>query len=488
MGGNLINYPDDVGVPTANLLLIKIFLNSVISTKGAKFANADLANFYLMSPLKRPEYARIKLSDIPDEVIKEYNLHQLATPDGWVYVKVTRAMYGLPQAGSLGQDQLEKRLNQEGYYQSQTVPGLWKHKTKTIQFVLVVDDFGIKYISKDDLDHLISTLEKYYEVSVDLDGKEFVKIELDWDYENKRVHLSMAPYLQKALRQFDNIVPTKRHDSPYPHIETKYGAKQQYAEYDTSAPVGKDEQKHVQQVTGKFNWYARGVDGTLLTPISALSAQQAKPTQSTMKRVKQFLDYAATQEPAVTTYRASDMVLAIHSDAGYLNEEGARSRAGGHHFLSENVDNPSNNGAIYNEASIIKSVMSSAAEAEIGALYINARKGVEIRNILKEMGHMQPPTPVQTDNSTADGIVNLRVQPKRTKAMDMRFHWLRDREVNQKQFRFYWRPGTLMRADYWTKHHSPAHHRHMRNEILTPYDVVLNLRKKIAKSSTARVC
>jgi len=103
-------------------------------------------------------------------------------------------------------------------------------------------------------------------------------------------------------------------------------------------------------------------------PISALSAQQAKLAQSTMKRVKQFLDYAATQEPAVTTYRASDMVLAIHSDAGYLNEEGARSHAGGHHFLSESVDNPSNNGAIYNKAFIIKSVMSSTAEAEIGAL------------------------------------------------------------------------------------------------------------------------
>ena len=163
----------------------------------------------------------------------------------------------------------------------------------------------------------------------------------------------MAPYLQKALQQFDNIVPTHRHDFPYPHIEPKYGAKQQYAEYDTSVHVGKDEQKHVQQVTGKFNWYARGVDGTLLTPISALSAQQAKPTQTMMKRVKQFLDYAATQKPAVTTYHASDMVLAIHRDAGYLNEEGARSRAGGHHFLSENVANPSNNGAIYNEASII---------------------------------------------------------------------------------------------------------------------------------------
>jgi hypothetical protein len=75
------------------------------------------------------------------------------------------------------------------------------------------------------------------------------------------------------------------------------------------------------------------------------------------------------------------MVLAIHSNAGYLNEEGARSRGGGHHFLSENVAGPSNNRAIYNEASIIKAVMSSAAKAEIGALYTNARKGVEERNI-----------------------------------------------------------------------------------------------------------
>jgi hypothetical protein len=155
MGSNLINYPDDVGTPTVNLLLIKIFLNSVILTKGAKFANTDLANFYLMTPLKRPEYAKIKLLDIPEEVIKEYKLHQYATPDGWVYIKVIRGIYGLPQAGSLGHDLLEHRLNKEGNLQSQTVPGFWKHKTKSIQFVLVVDDFGIKYLKQEDLDHLI---------------------------------------------------------------------------------------------------------------------------------------------------------------------------------------------------------------------------------------------------------------------------------------------------------------------------------------------
>jgi hypothetical protein len=124
MGGNLIHYPDDVGTPTADLLLIKIFLNSVISTPGAKFANADISNFYLMTPLTRPEYARVKLSDIPDAVIQAYNLNDKVTSDGWVYIMVTKGMYGLPQAGSLGHDLLEERLNKAGYKKSPVIPAL----------------------------------------------------------------------------------------------------------------------------------------------------------------------------------------------------------------------------------------------------------------------------------------------------------------------------------------------------------------------------
>ena len=170
-------------------------------------------------------------------------------------------------------------------------------------------------------------------------------------------------------------------------------------------------------------------------------------TTETMKRAQQFLDFVATQEPAILTYRKSDMILSNHSDAGYLNEPNARSRAWAHHYLSENVSFSPNNGAIHYVAEIIKTVMSSATEDELGALYINARKGVEIRNILQEMGHPQPPTPMQTDNSTADGIINSRVQPKRTKVMDMRFHWLRDHGVNQNLFHFIWRLGDLNYGD-----------------------------------------
>ena len=147
-----------------------------------------------------------------------------------------------------------------------------------------------------------------------------------------------------------------------------------------------------------------------------------------MEHATQLLDYLATQEEAVLTYSASDMTLAVHSNAGYLNEPKARSRAGGHFFLSNNAEIPPNNGAVLNIAHIIKHVMSSATEAELAALYITAREAVYIRIILEEMGHKQPPTPVQTDNTMAEAVINKRIQPKRTKAMDMRFHWLRDRE------------------------------------------------------------
>ena len=147
-----------------------------------------------------------------------------------------------------------------------------------------------------------------------------------------------------------------------------------------------------------------------------------------MEHTKQLLNYLATQEEAVLTYSASKMILAVHSDDGYLNEPKAKSRAGGHFFLSNNTDIPPNNGAVLNIAHIIKHVMSSATESELAALYITARKAVYIRIILDKMGHKQPPTLVQTDNSMAEGVINKQIQPKQTKAMDMRFHWLQDRE------------------------------------------------------------
>ena len=109
--------------------------------------------------------------------------------------------------------------------------------------------------------------------------------------------------------------------------------------------------------------------------------------------------------------------------------------------------------------------MSSAAEAEIGALFINAKEAVPIRTSLTEMGHPQPPTPIETDNATAHGIICSTIRQKLSKAFDMRWHWLRDR-VRQRQFRVFWRPGKQNLADYFTKHHPTWYHRKIRKKFL----------------------
>ncbi len=99
IGSDKINYPGEVATPTIDILVAKISFNSVVSTPGAKFMTMDISNFYLMTPLKRPEYIRVKINDLPTEIINEYKLHNKVTNKGFVYIKVTKGMYSLPQAG-----------------------------------------------------------------------------------------------------------------------------------------------------------------------------------------------------------------------------------------------------------------------------------------------------------------------------------------------------------------------------------------------------
>jgi hypothetical protein len=353
---------------------------------------------------------RLKLTDIPDEVIEHYNLRELATADNYVYCEVSKGMYGLPQAGIIAQELLAMRLGEHGYYQSQIVNGLWKHKTRPICFCLVVDDFAVKYTNREDANHLINTIRKYYPMTVDEEATKYIGLTIQWDYINRKVHTHMPGYLDKAFIRFNHEKPMKIQNSPHPHVPPNYGAKTQYAMEEIDSPVlSKEDTKYIQAVTGTLLYNARAVNSPILTSLSSIATEQAKPTKETMINVKQLLDYCSTQEEAIITYNASKMILAVHSDAGYANEKKSRSRAGGHFFLSNDDKFPPNNGAILTVSTIIKAVMSSAAEAELGALFINAKEAVYLRQILIEMGHPQPKTPIQTDNTTAEGVINNKI-------------------------------------------------------------------------------
>jgi hypothetical protein len=133
----------------------------------------------------------------------------------------------------------------------------------------------------------------------------------------------------------------------------------------------------------------------------------------------------------------------------------------------------------------LKHVMSSAAEAEIGVAFINAKEGAVLRTTLEELGHKQPPTPMETDNNTATGNSNITIEQKRTNIMDMRFYWIKDR-VKQGQFNVYWGPGFQNLTDYFTKDHSPTHHKRIQDIYIHANERPINLEG--IRDSTLRGC
>ena len=180
------------------------------------------------------------------------------------------------------------------------------------------------------------------------------------------------------------------------------------------------------------------------------------------------MDYVHTYPNAYIRYYASDMVLHIDSDAAYLVAPKARSRVAGYFHLSNHPSTTSNNtlnGAVHVECKTLRHVVSSAAEAETAGVYHNAQMALPMRMVLTALDHPQPPTPVKTDNSTANGFIHDNIHQKKSKSWDMRYYWLRDR-MTQQQFNFFWDKGSNNEADHFTKHFPASYHRIKRSRYV----------------------
>jgi hypothetical protein len=176
----------------------------------------------------------------------------------------------------------------------------------------------------------------------------------------------------------------------------------------------------------------------MLVAIGSIASAQNNGTEATMDEVTHLLNYCTTHPLAVICFHASDMALHVHSDASYLSASQARSRIGGYFFLSATPNDgqtppapdstpPPFNGPVHVNTTILKSVMASAAEAELGAVFYNAKDAAMLRTILEELGHPQAATPIPIDNMCTSGIANDTVKQRRSKAIDMRFYWVKDR-------------------------------------------------------------
>ena len=461
VGGNLLNVPGDLSTRTAEMTTSKLMFNSVISTNNARFAVIDIKNMYLQTPMERKEYMRIPVKLIPHEFMETYNLHNRIYKEH-IYCEIGKGIYGLPQAGRLANDLLTKRLAPNGYTECTHTPGLWKHTSRPIQFTLVVDDFGVKYVGLEHLHHLLTTLKQFYEIDLDMTGGKYCGITLEWNYHDRTVDLSMPKYVATKLKEFNHQTPTKPQHAPYP-AAPRFTNSQAPVKEDETRILPKQDIKRIQQIVGSFLYYGRAIDITILKALNTLATQQAKPTVTTEKRIHQFLDYLATHPDAKIRYFASDMLLQIHSDAAFMNETRARSTAGGHYFLGKPI-HPKRpiflNGAVHTLCKVF-GVAASAAEAELGSLFLNAQEAVKLRIALEEMGHKQPPTPLHTDNTTAANIVQGTIKQQRSRAMNMRYFWTVQKQKD-KTIDVSWHPGKENLGDYVTKHHDAHTHRTLR--------------------------
>ena len=166
----------------------------------------DIKDFYLQFNLPDPEYITIPFALIPPDIINDYNL-QSKVSNGNVYAKVTKGMYGLPQAGKLAHDDLVKHLPRGGYFPTTYTSGLF---------------------NQSDLDHFLNLLRKRYVITQD-EGTRFNGIHLKWNYQKRECELSIPEYCFKALTRFKHPLPSKPQHSPYPYQPPKYGQSLQYA-------------------------------------------------------------------------------------------------------------------------------------------------------------------------------------------------------------------------------------------------------------------
>jgi hypothetical protein len=197
--------------------------------------------------------------------------------------------------------------------------------------------------------------------------------------------------------------------------------------------------------------------------LSSIAVDQTKATEKTMQQCIDLLDYLATNQDANVRFRASDMVMNIHSDASYLSETNLHSRSCGHLFMGwmPKNDKPIQlNGAFYVNTTILRFVVASAAKAELGALFHNCQDGIIFRQTPEDLGHTQPQTLVHCNNATAIGIANNTVKRQQSRLMELRFFWVGNKEA-QKIYGISWHPGQENLVDHQSKHHTEAHHRNV---------------------------
>jgi hypothetical protein len=275
VGRDQIEYPGDKSTRNAGLTTAKILINSVISTKGARFLVVDIKNFYLNTP--------------PPNKIRIHGHQSIISPTGhnrriqttgvgtWrprLHISSERGVWP-PASGHPHEQIITTTISFRWLspYQTHT-HGLWKHETRPVWFSLVVNDFGIKYIGRDNTEHLMASIKRNYHISSDWTGSAYWGLKPDLDYINGTVDLSMPGYMKAALHKYQHPAPKRPEQAPHQWNPPVYGSKTQYVEDTQDSPaLSPKDVTHLQHLVGTLLNYAQAVDPKLIMPVNVLASE-----------------------------------------------------------------------------------------------------------------------------------------------------------------------------------------------------------------------
>jgi hypothetical protein len=280
-------------LPTVNILF-----NSAVSD-NAFFGYIDLSDFYLGTDFNPSQYIKIFIYQLSYHVLSRLNLlpsSKLTPPPRPTYIvfRINKTMYGLKEAGKLSNLRLVSLLSTFGFYET-TTPCLFKHVSRPILFVLVVEDFGVKYTNRSDFDFLVSCLSTLYHAKADLIASKFLGFSVSHNRTARTFNVSYPGYASHLLARLRPLGVSPC-NSPSIYTPPVFGSRapQFPTGPDLSPSATHPEQaKELQVAVGFLLYYGRCVDFRILPATCALASEQASPTLSTMACLQRLLGYVA---------------------------------------------------------------------------------------------------------------------------------------------------------------------------------------------------
>ena len=272
--GHLSECDSETATNSTSIWTIKMLLNSVSSTQGAKFSTLDIKSVHPKSLLWDSQCTRFNLSQTPKDFQSQHNLHALVDNPGCVCAQINWSLHRLEENGSIAnEDIVVDHSLQFGRHEIKHTAGLFTHVTRPIQFSLVVDDFGVKWVNHADLNHLLESPRTKHTMTCDSEWKQFAEMHLQWNCDTGKVVCSMDWHVKDALRELE-VTKSKRH---FKGPTINCGARIQFVKDGNSPSLTPHQIEFIQQVIRKFLFMARAADNTLLLALHTTCMQMSEP-------------------------------------------------------------------------------------------------------------------------------------------------------------------------------------------------------------------